>query len=67
MNGAAVISASRRFLRKREAFWMRPSMHGFSRLVEATIELRQVMIFGRAQMDRAANCVCALQESAGCD
>ncbi len=39
-----VLSASSRFINKREAFQMCPSLHGFSRLLDADIELhRQIL------------------------
>lgn len=44
MNGAAILSASKRFLKTREAYWICPSMHGFSRLIDATIELHHQIL-----------------------
>jgi hypothetical protein len=49
MKGAAVISASKRFLKTREAYWTCPSLHGFSRLIEATIELHQQILPGNPE------------------
>jgi hypothetical protein len=44
MKGAAVMSASKRFLKTREAYWICPSLHGFSRLIDAPIELHQQIL-----------------------
>lgn len=46
MNGAAVLSASKRFLKTREAYWTCPSTHGLSRLLDATIELHEQILPG---------------------
>lgn len=44
MKGAAVLSASKRFLKTRESYWICPSPHGFSRLIDANIELHQQIL-----------------------
>jgi hypothetical protein len=46
VKGAAVMSASKRFLKTREVYWTCPSMHGFSRLLNANIELHQQILPG---------------------
>jgi hypothetical protein len=44
MKCAAVLSASKRFLKTQDAFWVCPSIHGFSRLLDAAIELHQQIV-----------------------
>ena len=46
MNGVAVLSASKRFLKAREAYWICPSLHGFIRLIDANIELHKQILPG---------------------
>lgn len=44
MKFKGIVSASKRFLRTREAVHMLPSLRGFIRYVEAIIELHQLIV-----------------------